>query len=530
LSRQILVLLPMLLVRCGGDSVAGDAGPDVTTTDSGSDAPANGDAAVDAKAEADAAPLAPGALAGVLVLPDTTGAGMALDFASNGDALFGGTLGDSSGNVVINGSSFASIGGNDVLAIKLAAKGTFAWAKSFGGGSDDYTYASVMDAAGDAYIAGEVYCQTPTQVIPFGAMSLTCKHIGAATFVAKLKSADGSTMWVETFDGASGFGQSCNTLAVNPASGFVAVGCDVRGDMTFVDTSNTTHTVPHLNSTLDDIFLAELDPTTGHVAKSAYIAGANVDTASKLVYDAAGDLHVVGSFKATSMSAYIPATSTTAAFTFSRVGPTQDGFVLKLGPSWSLLWDHVYTDQTSSTIDGAAIDGAGDIYFTGTFFATEDFGIGGMTAAGSADVAIVKLSAAGTTLAQTRIGGTNVIMSAPRIAVDGAGTVVVSGQYQAQAAGIQIGTTQLASSNGDAFASFTAKLSSDLKTVIWAEGNACPTASTSSTGLRIDDVAIDPSSQQVGVVGDLVNATTDFGDGTQVSRTVDGLFFLRRAP
>src|SRR5678815_1210420 len=118
-----LALSPILLVNCVGDSsVPVDAGSDASTQDTTApDTSTNDGTTQDVANEAEAGIPLTGSFSNVLVLPDTTGAFPAIDFASNGDVLFGGILSDISGTVLINGYGYVSAGGNDVLVIKLAA-------------------------------------------------------------------------------------------------------------------------------------------------------------------------------------------------------------------------------------------------------------------------------------------------------------------------------------------------------------------------------------------------------------------------
>ena len=534
---NVRVLLPLILapfLHCVGDSTVpppDDGGSDATTTDAPADSPPPKDAAQDVVEEAEAAPPPTGTFSSVLVLPDTTFAWSAMTFASNGDVLLGGDL---AGSVVINSLTFTSNGGNDMLLIKLAANNGFKWAVSYGGTSDDRAYGVAMDAAGNAYVAGTAFCPAATGNVPFGNLkNIPCTHSGYLSIALKLNAADGGVAWVETFDTANGGNNQCESVAFDPSSGNVTVACTMQGNMSFVDTNNVTHAVTHANGSVGDPFLVQLDPTTGHVVKSAYIAGNASDGIGKILHDPTGNLYVVGGTSSSSLPAYVPADNTTSSFTLTPPNASNAGYVITLkAADWSLLWDHAYgTSAKSTNLNSAALDAAGDLYVMGTFNGTVDFGLGGITAAGSIDAVVAKLSSSGVISDLMQIGGANVGMaSLDHVTVDATGNVAVAGYYQATAAGIKIGNTQLADSNGFSYAAYTAKLSGDLKNVLWAQGNSCPTANQNSTGITMAEVGIDPVTQQVVTLGTLFSQTTDFGDGKQVSRTNAGLFFLRRAP
>ncbi|HEY1958421.1 MAG TPA: SBBP repeat-containing protein [Polyangiaceae bacterium] len=533
---KLRVLSPFafaLCVHCVGDSSvpAPDGGNDATT-DAGLDSAT--DATQDVGDEADAAVPLTGAFGSVLVLPASTLAWSAMTFGSNGDVLLGGALSDVSGPALINGTTFTSKGGNDMLVMKLAPNDGFKWTVDYGGANDDRVNGVAMDAAGNAYVVGSVDCQTASGAVAFDVShSIACSHTGLLSVVAKLNAADGTIAWLETFDTASSGTNFCFAAAFDASNGDVTVGCNMLGNISFVDTGSTTRTVTHALNAAGDIFLAELDPATGHVAKSAYLSGSASDSVAKLAYDSAGNLYVVGTTSSSTLAAYIPATSGSSSFTLSPPASSSAGFVIDLkGSDWSLLWDKAYGASAKNTsFTSASVDTANDLYAAGQFNGTVDFGLGGVTAAGSVDGMVVKVTSAGVTSGVAQFGAANVNMIGTRVAVDATGDVAVAGYYDAVAAGIKIGGTQLPDSNGHAYAAYTAKFSSDLKTAIWAQGNSCPTANAPATGIAMSEVAIDPLTQGVVTFGTLDGpATTDFGDGKQVTRSGSAIFFLRRAP
>jgi len=109
---------------------------------------------------------------------------------------FGGARGDvaksvvqtSNGGYAVAGytNSFGA-GGNDLLVLKLNPDGSLAWARTFGGTSDDYAYSIIQTTDGGYAVAGFTYS--------FGA--------GNDDFLVLKLNPDGSLAWARTFGGMS---------------------------------------------------------------------------------------------------------------------------------------------------------------------------------------------------------------------------------------------------------------------------------------------------------------------------------------
>ena len=120
-----------------------------------------------------------------------------------------------------------------------------------------------------------------------------------------------------------------------------------------------------------------------------------------------------------------------------------DVFVLKLnsagqaavGVSWQTT-DGSDTNYGSITLGGTsgdysywvAVDGAGNVYTTGNFSGTVNFGAGVVVSAGDRDAYVSKYNAAGAHQWTTTFGGTGADWSYG-VAVDGAGNVHVAGYF-----------------------------------------------------------------------------------------------------
>ena len=77
---------------------------------------------------------------------------------------------------------------------------------------------------------------------------------------------------------------------------------------------------------------------------------------------------------------------------------------------------------------GTAVDGSGNVHVTGNFEGTVDFGGGDVTSAGDKDVYVSKYNAAGVHQWTTTLGGTNNDIGYG-VAVDGSGNVYATGRF-----------------------------------------------------------------------------------------------------
>lgn len=107
-----------------------------------------------------------------------------------------------------------------------------------------------------------------------------------------------------------------------------------------------------------------------------------------------------------------------------------DAVVAKLNGNGGHVWSRRWGDDSDSGANGIAVDGAGNVYVTGYFGGTVDFGTGPLSPGLLVDAFVVKLSAAGSALWATRLSGPAGVRGAADIAVDAAGTrVVVTGLF-----------------------------------------------------------------------------------------------------
>ena len=107
----------------------------------------------------------------------------------------------------------------------------------------------------------------------------------------------------------------------------------------------------------------------------------------------------------------------------------RDIFVAKFNSSGTLVWKQVFGESGTEEGLGIATDASSNVFVTGYFNGTINFGTGALTAAGSAaDIFVMKLNSSGVTQWAHNYGDTG-NDQANAIATDPSGNVIVTGGY-----------------------------------------------------------------------------------------------------
>jgi hypothetical protein len=192
-----------------------------------------------------------------------------------------------------------------------------------------------------------------------------------------------------------------------------------------------------------------------------------------------------------------------------------DVFVAKYDKDGNFKW--AVRAGGTGTDDGQAIDTdlAGNVYITGQFSGTATFGTIDLVSAGSQDIFVAKLDTAGTVLWAERAGGTS-FESGLDLAADFLGNVVVTGYFRDS---FMYGSTQLTSAgSGDIFVATY----NPSGTVAWAR-------QAGSTGNDLGmGAAFDASGRPV--VAGSFEGTVQFGTNTLISVGSRDVFIATYAP
>ncbi|WP_437594245.1 hypothetical protein [Sorangium sp. So ce1000] len=93
------------------------------------------------------------------------------------------------------------------------------------------------------------------------------------------------------------------------------------------------------------------------------------------------------------------------------------------------LWSAALGGAGADAAYGVATDAAGNLYVTGAFVGTVDFGAGPLVSAGSADVFVLKLDPAGHAIWNRRFGSSPYGEAGTNIALDASGNILLGGTY-----------------------------------------------------------------------------------------------------
>ncbi len=254
--------------------------------------------------------------------------------------------------------TLSSVGINfDAFISKLNSSGTFVWAKSIGGTSNDIANSIAVDLSGNVYTTG--YFSGTMDFDP-GIGTYTITSVGADDiFISKLD-ASGNFVWGKNFGGTSyEYGQS---IAVD-GSGNVFTTGNFDGVVDF-DPNIGTYTL--VTSGSPDIYVSKLN-TNGVFAWAKQMSGVSYDIGQSIAVDGMGNVYTTGYFSG--VTDFDPGLS---SFTITPSG-SSDMFISKLDPSGNFNWVEQIGGNGATNGYCLALDAIGNLYSTGWYTGTCDF-------------------------------------------------------------------------------------------------------------------------------------------------------------
>lgn len=382
---------------------------------------------------------------------------------TKGNVLVGGAF---QGSIDIGGNVLTSAGGYDLVLMKLSSSGAPIWQIRAGATGDQVISSLAVDAADNVLVAGDC-----TGTIDLGGGELDCGPF-VGMFIAKFSS-DGVHLWSTKPKGATVAGASIAVDAADNAllTGYCETGCNFGGP----------DLLP-MGAQKDNVFAVKLDPDGKHLWSRRFVGGSSSGDA--IAVDPQGDVVIAGQFRGTADLGAGPVTAepcsgacedvfamklagTDGATVWSKHFPgadddnlrgltlTPDGgvvlagdvqgsvdfgggpllpaggldaFLVKLNASGDHVWSKLFGDMCHASILDVSATPSGDLYATGNFAGSIDFGGGPLTSAAAGDIFVVKLDASGTHVRSHRLGGGN--GQSRSIAVDAAGGALVTGWFK----------------------------------------------------------------------------------------------------
>jgi hypothetical protein len=265
------------------------------------------------------------------------------------------------------------------------------------------------------------------------------------------------------------FGRAQGLIASSGWSEGDAMAADGLGNLYWVgDFTGTFNAAPsgqasqNFTTTAGDALAVEKYSSSGALVWAESFGGStsgdNAFPYDQAAVDSAGDLYITGAFTGT---------LTMGSFTLTSLSGTNwaNAFVAKLDPTGKVLWARQYGNALDTEGFGIAVDGAGNVYTTGYFQGTVNFGGVSLTSpAGDYDAFVTKLDANGNTVWAKHFGGTSYNYG-EGLAVTSTGYVYLDGAFSGTVAfGSTTLTAPTGSTTGDGF---VAKLTSN-GSVVWA--------------------------------------------------------------
>ncbi len=171
----------------------------------------------------------------------------------------------------------------------------------------------------------------------------------------------------------------------------------------------------------EDIFVAKAD-SSGNWLWVKKAGGYGSDSANSLIIDGAGNIYITGYF--------------TGGAGFGRhylvSSGEKDIFIAKLAPNGEWLWSRSAGGPANDSAYSLALDSGGNVYLTGKFYETANFGNIELSSHGSADLFLAKLSSQGDWLWAVRAGGED-YAEGVSIALDGNDDLLLTGVFSGTA-------------------------------------------------------------------------------------------------
>lgn len=290
----------------------------------------------------------------------------------------------------------------------------YEWAKSVGDAGEEHSVGIGTDGDGNVYTVG--YFFGTVDFDPGAGIQDLTSAGSSDIFITKFNSA-GNFIWARRIGGTNF--DICYGTTVD-AFGNVYTTGSFEGTIDFDPGAG----VQNLVSAGGDVYISKIDANGNYVwAKS--IGGRSTDRGTGIAVDASGNVYTAGCFRGT-----VDFDPGTGSYPLTSAG-YYDILVSKLDAAGNFVWARKMGGANDDIASSIALDGAGNVYTTGTFSSTADFDPGAGTQNLTSvsffdDVFISKLDAAGNFVWAKSYGNSNPDYS-PALTVDASGNIYATG-------------------------------------------------------------------------------------------------------
>jgi hypothetical protein len=308
------------------------------------------------------------------------------------------------GSVDFGGGALTSAGSNDIVLASYTPSGAHRWSKRFGGTSSDYGYGVAVDSSGNVYLTGAFY-----STIDFGGGTLT--SAGSNDVFLASYTVDGQHRWSKAFGGTStdyGYG-----VAVDSASNVYLTGY-------FYNTINFGGSALTSKGSCD-VYLASFTSAGSHRWSKSF-GGTSSDYGYSLATDSGGNLYLTGNFHTSIDFGGAP---------IAANGTSSDIFLASFSSGGVHRWSKGFGGTSNDYGYGVATDPAGNVFVTGSFYTSIDFGGGAQALNGtSLDTFLASFNSSGG-YRWSRVHGSTSSETGRGVACDAAGNLLAVGSYGA---------------------------------------------------------------------------------------------------
>ncbi|MES2285344.1 MAG: T9SS type A sorting domain-containing protein [Bacteroidota bacterium] len=323
------------------------------------------------------------------------------------------------GNVYISGkyemnanfsdSILTAYGNHDIYVAKYSSTGALIWTRTAGGVYGDYAHALACDKLNYVYVAGEIEgFETP---INFEGSAITLTSSGLNdVFLAKYD-LNGNLLWANQAGGY--YGDEALGITYDYAGNVYVCGF-------FTDTATFSGTTIYGNGNRD-IFIAKYD-MNGNFLWVNQAGSAGRDEAKAIKCDAAGNVYIAGMYKDSAIFG--------SSILLSPLGYF-NSFLAKYASDGSLIWVKDSGGDYDDLAWALTIDDADKIYITGEFNASAYFDTIQLITTGQANIFVACYNNSGNIEWASSAGGP-LIDRARGIGCDGT-NIYITGQFSMSA-------------------------------------------------------------------------------------------------
>ena len=324
--------------------------------------------------------------------------------------------------------------------------GAYLWSKSFGDKSSDYGYGIGADANGNVYVAGYFYGSSSSSYPGVNFGGATHKSNGSYDMYIASFSPSGQYRWSKSFGSTSS--DYVYDLAVDNAGNVYITGY-------FYNSVNFGGTTIYSKGS-GDVFLASFTSDGKHRWSKGF-GDKSSDYGYAVTTDSAGNVYLSGHYYGSSSSSY-PGINFGGGTLKSKGG--NDVFIASFTSAGKHRWSKSFGNTSYDYGYGVAADAAGNVYITGYFYSSVNFGGGTIYSKGSGDIFLASFNSAGTHRWSKGFGDASSDYGYG-VAVDASGNVYITGYFYGYTSssykGVNFGGSTLKSKGyGDVYvASFT---------------------------------------------------------------------------